>query len=201
MRGYIKWQAVLLCVLVLGSFSAFAGKPLEGIPLVWKPTSQVAESGAIDLTGMGQARIYIKPLADNRDKASLIGENREDSRVKPVTTSDSVATWCSERLGALLGQFGLDVTGNEKEANVTITGEVRRFFVTETNTYEGDVGLKIDIVDRKGKVVWSGLTGGTATRFGRSYKAENYYEVMSDSFLDAVQNLFKNEAFKSALKR
>lgn len=200
MRGF-KWQAVVLFVVILGSSCAFAGKPLEGIPLVWKPTSQVAESGAIDLTGMGQARIYVKPLTDNREKASLIGENREDSKAKPVTTSDSVAAWCSERLGAVLGQFGLNVTDSEGEADLIITGEVRRFFVTETNTYEGDIGLKIDVVNRKGKVIWSGITGGTATRFGRSYKAENYYEVVSDSFLDAIQNLFKNEAFKSALKR
>ena len=47
--------------------------------------------------------------------------------------------------------------------------------------------------------MWTGITRGTSTRFGRSYSAENYYEALSDSLVDAVHNLMGSAAFHSAL--
>src|SRR5262245_15546298 len=197
MNNLVKSLPAALIVLLLGSPPVLA-KTLEGIPLVWKPTSQIGEAGAVDLTGLSETRIQVKGLTDGREGAALIGENREDDKVKRVTTRDSVAEWTSGQFRMLLDQFGLNVV--DGEADVTISGEIKRFFVTEVDTYEGDVGLKIEVRGRNGKLLWTGMTGGAANRFGRSYKAENYYEVLSDSFLDAVQNLFKNDGFRSALK-
>ena len=192
------WLLMLVALLNGGYAAPSLAKQLDGIPLVWKPTSQIGAAGAIDLTGIGQTRVQIKALTDSREDASLIAENREHKTAKPVTTKDNVAAWCAERLKTLLGQFGLNVVDGQPD--LIITGEVKRFFVEETTTYKGDVGLRIEVLTKDGRSIWSGMTGGTATRFGRSYKAENYYEVISDSFLEAVQNLFKNEGFRGALK-
>jgi len=200
MKTLRSWLVLTLVVLLgAGTAAPAFAKQLEGIPLVWKPTTQIGEAGAIDLTGIGQTRVRVEGLTDSRENASLIGENREAKTPKTVSTNDNVAAWCTSRLKALLGQFGLNVV--EDRAEVTITGEVKRFFVAETHVYEGDVRLKIEVMDKDGKTLWLGLTGGTVNRFGRSYKAENYYEALSDSFLGAVQNLFQNDGFREALKR
>ncbi len=45
------------------------------------------------------------------------------------------------------------------------------------------------------------VVDGDATRWGRSYKAENYYEVMSDMLLRATYNLLSNEGFRTALAK
>lgn len=40
---------------------------------------------------------------------------------------------------------------------------------------------------------------GDSTRFGRSFRAENYCETISDSLLHAVQNLTQDDGFRAAL--
>jgi hypothetical protein len=47
----------------------------------------------------------------------------------------------------------------------------------ETGTYRGSVSLLVHAKNAQGKDIWSGIIAGDAQRFGRSYKAENYYEV------------------------
>jgi len=49
-----------------------------------------------------------------------------------------------------------------------------------------------------GSLGWSGAAAGGTERFGRSYKAENYYETLSDAVLRATQNLLANSAFTKA---
>lgn len=148
----------------------------------------------------GAVRVRIDALGDARKNPQLIGENREDAdegKILPVTTKDDVAAWCTDRLRYILEQLGFEVV--EGEGDVILTGQVRRFFVAETNTYEGDVGLKIEVKSQDARVLWSGIANGVANRFGRSYKLENYYEVMSDSLLDAVQKLADHEGFVKAV--
>ena len=40
------------------------------------------------------------------------------------------------------------------------------------------------MIDQDGKTLWNGLASREATRFGRSYQAENYYEVLSDAVVN-----------------
>ena len=153
-----------------------------------------------DMGSSGPARVQIARLTDARKNPQVIGENRENAdagKILPVTTKDDVAAWCTDRLRILLEQLGLDVV--ESDGDVILGGQVRRFFVAETNTYEGDVGLKIEVKAKDGRLLWSGLANGVANRFGRSYKLENYYEVISDSLLDAVQKLVAHDNFIRAL--
>jgi len=52
---------------------------------------------------------------------------------------------------------------------------------------------------RKGNTGWLSVASGAAKRWGRSYKAENYYEVLSDSLLEAVFKLLKSDKLHDAL--
>jgi hypothetical protein len=47
----------------------------------------------------------------------------------------------------------------------------------------------------------AGIVNGDATRFGRSYKAENYFEVMTDMLLRATYNLLSSDGFRAALAK
>jgi hypothetical protein len=77
--------------------------------------------------------------------------------------------------------------------------ELRRFFVDETNTYQAEVILRVTLTDPDGNVLWSGLTSGASARRGRSFRADNYYETLSDSLVGAVQQLIQNRGFHKAL--
>jgi hypothetical protein len=215
---------LFVTALALGVTATYARQLLENVPLAWRPTSQVAaHSGVVDsspsgvtsaapatMEGVGGAsavatpplarRIQILAFTDTRKNPTLVGENREDAdkgTILPVTTRDDVAAWCSERVRETLKQLGFEVV--DAGGDVVLSASVVRFFVVETSTYQGEVGLKIDLKSNDGTVLWSGLANGATTRFGRSYKLENYQEVISDSLLDAVQKLAEHPAFVRAI--
>ena len=79
-----------------------------------------------------------------------------------------------------------------------ISGDIRRFFVEEENTYEGDVQILITVT-KNGRELLTTMGGGSSKRFGRSYKDENYYETLSDSLIELVHQFAASEEFREAL--
>jgi hypothetical protein len=185
-------------MMLLGSLCACAKPSLENIPLVWKPTSET-HFGAVNLTEIGDTKIQFENFRDVRSRPELIAENREDALPKPVTTHDNVGEFVSAHMRQILSDTGLNVV--DSNADVIVSGEVRQFFVAETSTYQGTVQLRLTARNRAGGRLWSGTTSGSAKRFGRSYSKENYYEVLSDSTIDATATLLRDAEFRRALTR
>ena len=189
-------RAVLAAVVAVAlSAPAFAGSNLEGIPLVWKPTDR-KDVGVVSLVGLTEVKIQIEPFVDNRTDKAKFGESQEDKRFKPVTTSGSAAAFCATNFANTLKQYGFAIVADG--GDVVVGAEILEFMVIETNTYKGEVRLKVS-VKRGGKTEWVGVASGTSSRFGRSYKADNYYETISDSLLQAAVNAARDEGFRKAL--
>jgi hypothetical protein len=188
--------ALLVAVLGLGlGAPASAQKTLEGIPLVWKPTNRKG-AGVLNLGELVDVKIQVQGFVDTRDAKAKFGESQEDKVPKPVTTSGNVAEFCTENFRKALKDHGLTVVPTGGDA--VVAGEVLEFMVIETNTYKGEVRLKLT-VSRGGKTTWAGVASGTSSRWGRSYKAENYYETISDSLLEATTKAIQDEGFRKAL--
>ena len=186
----------------LGNASVFArGEPLENIPLKWSPTSTLAEWGAVDLSGATiPTKIQWDTFTDTRQNPSLVAENRENAnKIKSVTTSSDVAAFVGDHLKESLHGAGLNIV--DSGADVIISGEIRKFFVTEVNTYNGEIALLIHVKTPDGKELWTGMASGDATRWGRSYHAANYYEAMSNMVLSATYNLLNNAGFRDSLAK
>lgn len=176
-----------------------ADKPMTGVPLVWTPTSTLAESlGALNLLPLSGAKVWIQPFTDNRPDKTLVAENLEKAQPRPVTTKDDVAAFLGSHAQTLYRESGLPMAANAQEATAVVSAEVVRCRVTEKDTYKGELNLMVE-VKAHGKVVWRGAVLGEATRWGRSYKLENYYEAISDSLVDAVVKSLKSESFLKAL--
>jgi len=193
-----------LAIAFLGSLlvnaAAFAAAPLENIPLQWKPTSVFSEMGTLDLSGgVVTTKIRFEPLVDTRQDPARVAENREKAQVRPMTTSTDVAVFVTDHLKSTVRSAGLNVA--DGDADISVSGDIRKFFVTEDSTYNGEISLMIHVKDRSGKELWSGVVNGDATRWGRSYKAENYFEVMSDMILRAAFNMLSNDGFHTALAK
>ncbi len=166
---------------------------LEHVPLQWRPTSEL-KLGAMEMTAMP---VQFEKFQDVRDNKEAIGENREDETPKPVTTTDDVGAYVSSHMRELFDRAGLKTV--ESNAPVTIKGEVKQFFVRETSTYKSAVTVHLTVVGADGKTLWSGLASGEATRFGRSYKLENYFEVLSDAVVNTVSSMLQSAEFQKAL--
>ena len=183
--------AGLAALLVAGcGHMALNASNTSTIPLVWKPTVIVTQTGR---TNPG-LRVQV---VDNRNDPGFIGRNTEDLPLRKVTTPDSVAAFVSEHMKQLISGSGVTDVGDS--GTMILKAEIQQFFVEETHLYSGEVRLKVTLVSSNGKPVWTGLTSGTSIRFGRHYSAENYYETLSDSLVDAVHNLMQSETFRTAL--
>jgi hypothetical protein len=199
MRQHFLAAAFFGSLFVNGTVFA-GGAGLQNIPLQWKPTSSFSEMGTIDLSGgTVTTKIHFDPLVDTRQNPALVGENREKAEVRPVTTSSDVAAFVTDHLKDTVRSAGLSVV--DTAADMNVSGEIRKFFVAEDSTYNGEISLMIHVKDGAGKELWAGVINGDATRFGRSYKAENYFEVMSDMLLRATYNLLSSDGFRAALAK
>jgi len=172
---------------------------LENSPLVWKPTTSMASLGAIDLTGLDNVKLQVPKVADSRENPTLLGENKEKATPRIITTSDDVPAFVTEHMKQIISAAGLNVV--DSGGTHVLRAELKQFYVDETDTYKGDVRLLVTLTNSSGTSVWTGVTGGSATRFGRSYRAENYYETLSDSLIEATSNLLKNPSFHDALTK
>jgi hypothetical protein len=192
-RGVAVIVAVLFAVGL--GVPASAQKKLEGIPLVWKPTNR-KNAGVVNLAGLTDVKVQVDPFVDTREVKAKFGENQEDKVPRPVTTSGSVADFCTLNFRNVLKQYGLTVVPSG--GDVVVGGEILEFLVIETNTYKGEVRLKL-VVKKRGKTEWAGVAAGTSTRWGRSYKDENYYETISDALLEASTRAIEDEGFRKGL--
>jgi hypothetical protein len=182
---------LLLLAVTLGAYAKTA--LLEHVPLRWRPTSQLK----LGTMQMSQAPVQFETFQDARPDKEAIGENREDDTPKPVTTTDDVGAFVSAHMRDLFEQAGLKTVDNN--GAVTIKGEVKQFFVRETSTYKTEVSVHVSVVGSDGRTLWSGVASGDATRFGRSYKLENYYEGLSDALVNTVSSMLQSAEFQKAL--
>ncbi|HTC53965.1 MAG TPA: hypothetical protein VK700_18675 [Steroidobacteraceae bacterium] len=183
------------CLVLFIAITAAYARPalLEHVPLQWKPTSELR----LGTLQMSQARIQFLAFQDLRSTKEAIGENNEDDQPKPVTTADDVGAFVGTHMRELFDRAGLKTV--DSDGDVTIKGEITEFYVRETSTYKAEVGVRVTVADRSGKTLWSGLASGDADRFGRSYKLENYYEVLSDAIVNTVSSMLDSAPFQSAL--
>ena len=195
----------ILVVSVLALIASFAAaalaggcaqeKPLLNQPLAWTPTN------TLDL-GVTQGRstpatVRFEAFTDSVSNPALVGENVEQPTPRQVTTADAVGPFVSQHLQQLFTQAGYASGGDN--ADRVISGEVRKFFVREGSDYAGSVVLNVSVSDRSGKVLWRGTAWGSNQTFGRSYHLDNYQQVLSDSLIDAADNLLKDPALRNSL--
>ncbi len=60
--------------------------------------------------------------------------------------------------------------------------------------------MHLTVVGHDGMTLWSGLATGDASRFGRSYRLENYYETLSDAVVNTVNSMLQSAEFQKALR-
>jgi len=220
-RSFFMMLAVLAGLLGITSFSIteaqgasgtdpqtaeavneYAGSSLLNIPLVWKPTDAISALEPIDLTVFKNASFTIKLFNDVRKKPSEIGMNVEKQsagKILYVTTADNVSEWLTDRFGKILSEFDIAVV--KDGAAMSLEADIVKFYVTEDSTYKANVGLKVRLKSKKGDMLWEGTIAASSSRWGSSYKAENYYEALSNTCIDVVYNLLKSDAFLQAVKK
>lgn len=160
----------------------------------------MADMGPLDVDGaLRITPIHFDAFTDQRQNPSLVGENHDDGKVRPVTTSTDVAAYLSTHMRDLARASSLYVSDAPNALH--LSAEIRTFFVTETDSYRGQFSLLFHLRDAKGKELWSGTVNGGALNFGRSYRADNYVETMSNMVVQATYNLLANSCLRDSLSK
>jgi len=190
-------RSILAIGLAFCTSMVWASKPLVDAPLTWRPTSTIQDFKIqpIDLNQFRGAQISITVFTNTCLDRTLIGENREnEDKPKEVRTNTDISGFVTNQTKGILKDLGFPISDKPELANISLHGEIFKFGVIERNTYVGDVRLKLTIF--KGtEVAWEGMAFGQAKRFGRSYRLENYCEVISDSLLEAITKVASSQAF------
>jgi hypothetical protein len=187
-------RARILLLVIAAGFSVQAHAALLlNVPLKWRPTSELR----LGTREMSPAQVQFAVFRDLRPDKQAIGQNLEDQKPRPVTTTDDVGAFVSTHMRELFDRAGLKTV--DSHGSVIIKGEVTQFFVRETTLYRSAVAVHLTVVGADGKVRWSGTASGEAKRFGRSYELENYYEVLSDAIVNTVSSMLRSERFQKAL--
>jgi len=165
--------------------------PYEDEPLVWQPTDSIQDLDLSKVAPLYKDKIKVLPFVDLR-------ANKKELAQK-VTTKDDVAAWSTDRFKYILKQVGLNIV--DAGETVVIKGDILTFVVVEDSLYRGNIGIKLFVESTEGKLIWQGMLVGRSNRWGGTYKLDNYYEAISNTYLDAVKNILRNDSFVSAFKR
>ena len=169
------------------------------MPLRWTAdAAEVRVFPAIGLEVLRRRPVRVEPFTDARDRRDAVGMNVEEGRNLPVTTRDEVTGFLTDRFVELLRANGVNLSPSG--ADRVVHTEVQRFFVTESNTYNGSVVLGITVEDAGGKQLWHGVVEGNSKRFGRSYSEENYQEALTSAALEAYKDLGEKPGFFEAFR-
>jgi hypothetical protein len=178
--------------------------PSGGGPLV-VPLSYAPEHAKEDIKRYpGTApedRIFVGRFEDKRDKTDAIGVNVEHSNPVQVVSGTDPVEFFRQTLASQLKNAGLHVVDDPSQADRIINGDLTRFWVEESNSYQADVAATIRVSDKSGIAKWQGMVSGKGETFGRSLSPENYRQAISDAMVRLTyDNLIVLPEFQNAVK-
>jgi hypothetical protein len=147
------------------------------------------------------SRIFVGRFEDKREKADAIGVNTEHSNPVQVVAGTDPAEFFRQTLIKQLRRAGLNLVEDAGQADRMISGDLTRFWVEESNNYQGEIDATVRVTDKGGMVRWNGAVVGQGQNFGRSLSAENYRETLSDAMVRLTyESLLVNPEFQNAIK-
>lgn len=185
----------LTVLALLGHQTEASASPLT-VRLAFVPTDKEGVLEKRGVVPIGGPPFEILLAVDNRPEPhDLLGENREKSTTVPVRASTPVFSWISRSLADTFRDWG---TPSAPGSELALHTEIVKLFVVEEHTYQAEAAMMFMLKRRDGTEVWSGIVGGAASRFGRSLKADNYNEVLSDAVFSCFSKLWTDAGFREA---
>jgi len=198
-RSKARLASVAIGILLAALIASDAvGAPAAVIvPLRFTPKVKLEELGPRS-GPVQQVPFSVSELIDSRSgDPSALGQNREHPVPVDVVAEGSFPAFATEGLRNCLGKWGAQIAPTGR---LTLAGEILSVEVLEDNRYRARIAFRFILSTSDGRVSWEGRIEGVADRRGRSLKAENYNEVMSDALVKAYSLLVSDAGFQAALE-
>ena len=194
----MKKIGIILSVLLLGVGFVEARGSEQTIQVEYKPNAKVKKSPP----AVPSQKIFFDEFHDQRSQPRLLGENLEDKGNRVVVVSSDPQAAANLVKSALNKEFrnkGFSVVGSPGQAEKIIGGSLVKFWTVETNRYNTETLLKLEVRDKNGRVLFQKNYSGVGKNFGRSLSETNYNESFSDSLVMIVEALFSDHELLRAL--
>ncbi len=191
----MAWKMIFVFILLNLSIGCAVTPELVQVKMDYTPTNLVTPP--IERPG---SSIFIAPIIDKRKNPEQIGENVEKSKAVPAKASpQEVLSSIEKAFKKEFSRAGLNVVDDKGKAQRIVQVSLMNLWVQEKNTFDAVVVNHVEVKDKMGKVLYSQGFKGTATRWGRSYSAEEYRKSISDAVVELLKHMFKNDAFMKSL--
>jgi hypothetical protein len=194
----VKKLGIILSVLLLGAGFVEARGSEQTIQVEYKPNAKVKRTPP----SVPSQKIFFDDFRDQRSHPRLLGENLEDKGNRVVVVSSDPQAAGNLVKSALSKEFrnkGFFVVGSPGQAEKIIGGSLVKFWTVETNRYNTETLLRLEVRDKGGRVLFQRNYSGAGKNFGRSLSETNYNESFSDSLVMIVEALFSDHEFLRAL--
>lgn len=208
----------ILAFALLAPAALFAARaaPIDGIPLVWRPSAAAAVP-PIDPAPFEKVRVRVAPFVDARGVEAGVLGTRDGST--PLTTPDDPAKFATDRFLAALEEEGLtavddrflekigaELVARDGGVVTRVAGRLLVMRVEIAKELETQVQLEVTVTvePKKDEPAKPALFVGTATgrsgRGARSYEVGDAQEALSDALGEAIAQLLRTESFVQALR-
>ena len=197
-RSIVKKFGFGLFLLIGAAWGAAAFGAEQNIHLEYKPNTKVKRSPA----AVPGSKIFFGEMRDQRSNPRQVGENLEDKEKRIVVVSpdpQGAGALIRSALSKEFGSKGFAVVGGPGAADKIIEGTLVKFWTVETNRYNSQTQLRLEVKDKNGGVHFSRTYSGSGKNFGRSLSETNYNESISDSLVMIVEALFSDQEFLRSL--
>jgi hypothetical protein len=177
-----------------GSSSRAPGAPVD-VPMAYHPTN--VASGGIP-TGSG--KIFIAPVDDKRTDTSEIGQNTEETpNISIHAAGGTPADFVHDALSQEMKKLGINIVDSAAGADRQIQASLTTFKSDEGGTYHGQILCIVSVTDASGKSLFKKAESGESSTWGKSLSPTNYQQVLSNSMVDLISSLLKDQDFVKAL--
>ena len=186
----------LVCLLI--PFTVNAKLDSLTVDLEFKPRENVK----VLPKNVPSAKIFFEPIQDARSNPRTIGENLEDKDQKVTIRASNNNEPAGFVRSVLIREFRskkFSVEDNAGTASKIITGTLIKFWTVETSQYDSQTQLKIEVIDRAGRVQYNHTYTGVGKNKGRSLNDTNYDESISNSMTSLIDKIFSDQDFLDTL--
>lgn len=203
MRAGRRLILLSLSVALVG-FEASARKRELPLTLRFVPQESIGAHNpeAAGTASLKPVRVSLQDGRNQPDK-QLVGQGQtDDDEPLPVRASGDVRAFCEDVLLQVLAEWGVVVA---PDAELSLEVKLLRFFVMESDkavgsTYSSDARVEYSVSRAGGESLYTGSSGGTASRYGKSRSVENVNEVLSDALKEAFANMIDDASLRQTLQ-
>jgi hypothetical protein len=186
---------VIFIVLLVVTTSLFAGKSKDmSLELTFITEDMFDDIRNLNVEILNGASLAIGSVVDSRPNKETLGKYTKDSEAgvyQSVSTTTDVRAWIENSIKRTFSSYGVELA-DKSSAEFILDIAVKKLFVKEVNSYQGTFAYIVKLSKADGTTLFEKLITGKDGTVGKTFKANNYNQILSASLINGVRTLLNS---------